>query len=637
MVGSHMTDAEQHAKLDQQLRQSEARYRALVQSQIDLICRFLPDSTLTFVNDAYAEFYSSTPEALIGGSFLRHCDPSTLEDVKARIQTILIDPTPSRTEFPWTDPAGKTHWVQWVDQGIVDDSGQVTEIQAVGRDITHLKTIENNLRLQQEWYRSLFEVNPKPVWVYDRETHKFLEVNQAMIEKYGYTRAELLSMDITKIRPENELNRLWIVLKEDTQGFYRGKNWFHRKKDGTVFNVEISSHDLVFNGRPARLVLADDVTEQLKSERALRDSEEKFRTMLEAASEGVLLLDEHGNVIMVNLYIETLFGYDRSEMLGKSPLFLIPDHMRLRFAEYQNTFALRPMFTRIMESEGIVGQCKNGRLVPVEVTLTPITLAGKSLVMCLVIDLTQRKQLEEGRIYAKTLEVKLEKERELIEMKERFISIVSHEFRTPLAVILSSVGILRRYYDILTPDEAAVKLDGISTQVRRMVQLLEDVLTISRGNAEHIQFRPELLSLSEFCTDIAETIRQADSDRHPIIVLGVEQVPSLYGDRRLLEHILLNLLTNAIKYSPEGTPVTLKVTRITNAITFMIRDYGIGIPAEDQIHLFEPFHRAQNVNAVEGTGLGLAIVKQSVEEHGGSITFESVVDKGSSFTVTLPL
>lgn len=638
-----MPDAQHPHNLDEQLRQreealrqSEARYRALVQSQIDLVCRFLPDTTLTFVNDAYARFYGYTPESMIGTSFLDHCDKSTHDSIRERIQHLIKNPAPSHSQYPWTSPTGQVFWLQWVDQAILNSDGEVAEIQAVGRDITHLKQVEDTLRLQEEWYRSLFEVNPMPLWVYDRETLRFLAVNKAAIQKYGYTREEFETMEITQIRPALEINRLQMVLQMDTKGFYHGKNWLHRKKDGTIFSVEISSHDLVFNGRPARLVLANDVSEQIAAENALRESEEKFRTMLEAASEGVMLLDEAGNLVMVNVYIETLFGYDRSELLKKSALFLLPDDLRDRFAGYQKTFAERPMFTRIPESEGILGQRKDGTRIPIEVTLTPITIAGNSMVMCLIMDLTQRKQLMDERIYTRALEVRLEKERELIEMKERFISIVSHEFRTPLAVILSSVGILRRYYTILTPEKATEKLDGIAVQVRRMEQLLEDVLTISRGNAERIQFRPEPLNLEEFCASIAETIRQADFERHPIIVQGVENVRTIYGDRRLLEHILLNLLTNATKYSPPSTPVSLIVGRNPEGVTFTVSDNGIGIPVDDQPRLFEPFHRAQNVSGLEGTGLGLAIVKQSVEEHGGTIAFESIIGKGSSFTVTLP-
>lgn len=628
---------EQLRQREEALRQSEARYRALVQSQIDLVCCFLPDTTLTFVNHAYATFYGATPDTMIGRSFLEHCNPETHDAIRERIQSILKSPAPSRSEFPWTSPSGKTFWLQWVDQGILNDAGQVVEIQAVGRDITHLKHIEETLRNQEEWYRSLFEVNPMPLWVYDRETLHFLEVNKAAIQKYGYTRDEFLRLTIADVRPESELNRLKIVLEMNTQGFYHGKNWYHRKKDGTVFSVEISSHDLIFNGRPARLVLAHDVTEQLAAERALRESEEKFRTMLEAASEGVILLDDKGTIVMVNLYIETTFGYDRSEMLGKSALFLIPDQMHIRFTGYQAVFARNPMFMRIPESEGIAAQRKDGSLLPVEVTLTPIKIADKAMVMCLIIDLTERKQLEEERLYTKSLEVKLEKERELIDMKERFISIVSHEFRTPLAVILSSVGILRRYYQLLTPEKAAEKLEGIAAQVRRMELLLEDVLTISRGNAERIEFRPEPINVEEFCATIAETIRQADDDKHPIIVEGTDVISSLHGDRRLLEHILLNLLRNATKYSPPGMPVYLRVGRNPEGITFTIKDNGIGIPLDDQTRLFQPFHRAQNVSGLEGTGLGLAIVKQSVEEHGGKIAFESIIGKGTSFTVTLPI
>lgn len=617
------------------LRRSEERYRALVQSQSDLVCRFTADTILTFVNEAYARFYNSTPAEMVGRSFLLHIDPATRDGVLERLTQIMRDPAPSVTSFPWLSPTGRTHWVEWVDQGICDEEGNVIEIQAVGREITHLKEIEAALRDQQERYRYLFEVNPMPMWVYDRSTRRFLEVNKAATEKYGYTRDEFMTLQITDIRPEQELGRLNDALKMDTRGFYHGKNWLHKRKDGVVFNVEISSHDVDFNGQPARLVLANDVTDKIAAERALRESEETFRTMLEAASQGVILLDMSGYIRLVNVYIETAFGYDRSELVGQSALFLIPQHMHEEFLRVRREFVKRPMFTRMGEADGLIAQRKDGSLMPMEMTITPITVAGQPMILCLLFDITERKQLEEHRLYVNALEVKLEKDRELIQLKERFISIVSHEFRTPLAVILSSVGILRRYHANLTPQKAAEKLDGIAAQVRRMVQLLEDVLTISQGHAERIEFRPEPLNVEEFCAEIAETIRQTDKEQHPIHIT-IDDVPVITGDRRLLEHILLNLLTNAAKYSPAGAPIDLGVRRDGRNIIISVQDRGMGIPPEDQDRLFEPFHRAQNVSGLEGTGLGLTIVKQSVVEHGGSISFESSVGHGSTFTVTLP-
>lgn len=623
---------------EQALRRSEERYRALLQSQSDLVCRFLPDTTLTFVNEAYARFYGSTPAEMIGRSFLEHVDPNTIEGVYARLEQLRRDPTPSMTSFPWTSPSGRVHWLQWVDQGILDEDGNVVEFQAVGRDITHLKEIEHELRVQQERYRDLFEFSPLPMWVYDRDTLRFLEVNKAAIEKYGYSREEFLNLTIDQIRPPSEIPRLMDVLRNSSlnSGFYHGKHWRHLKKDGTVFDVEISSHDVDYDGRKARLVLANDVTEQIIAERALRDSEEKFRTMLEAISQGVMLLDAKGNICQVNIYIETLFGYDRTELLGKPASSLVPEDMRDKFTQLQAEFAQNPRYMHFGEQVGLEAQHRSGRRIPTELTLTPATINGEPMVICLLTDLTERKQLANQRLYVKALEVKLEKDRELLNLKERFISTVSHEFRTPLAVILSSVGILRRYHANLSAEKAAEKLEHIASQVRRMVQLLEDVLTISKGNAERIEFRPELIDVEDLCTTIAETIRQTDNHQHPILVSIPTEIKTIHADRRLLEHILINLLTNATKYSPIGSHVHLRVSRRPNGIAFIVQDKGIGIPVEDQARLFEPFHRASNVGGLEGTGLGLAIVKQSVEEHGGTITFESIEGKGTTFTVLIP-
>lgn len=631
------TKTEQRRK-ELALRQSEERYRALVQSQSDLICRFTPDTRLTFVNDAYARFYGSTPAEMIGRSFLEHINPQTIDAVKARLQQMTENPAPSVTSFPWVSPAGHTYWIEWVDQGILDDDGTVIEFQAAGRDITHLKEIERALRVQQERYRSLFEFNPLPMWVYERESLRFLEVNKAAIERYGYTRDEFLSMSITEIRPTSQLPRLQEAIQLDTQGFYYGKGWVHRKKDGTEIDVEVSSHDVIFDDRPARLVSAVDVTERVSAERALRESEETFRTMLEAASQGVILLDTHGKIRVVNVYVEQLFGYDRSELLGQSALHLIPPDMHERFIGLQMAFAQNARFTRFGEHEGLIAADKSGQILPIEVTLTPVTIQGEPMVLCLMSDLTERKQLADQRLYMRELEVKLEKDRELLKLKERFVTLVSHEFRTPLAVILSSANILKRYHKNLTAERALEKMESIIEHVHRMVSLLEDVLTISSGNADRLAFRPETLPLAEVCAAVAETLRQADNHQHPVLITLPEHPDMIYADRRLLDHILLNLLTNAAKYSPIGRIIRLDVEWETQppAVVFRVSDEGIGIPEADRPRLFEPFHRAENVGTLEGTGLGLAIVKQSVEEHMGSITFESEVGKGTTFVVTLP-
>ena len=252
-------------------------------------------------------------------------------------------------------------------------------------------------------------------------------------------------------------------------------------------------------------------------------------------------------------------------------------------------------------------------------------------------DVTRAKQAEQERLYVQSLEAELSKERELREFKERFISLVSHEFRTPLSIIRTSTQILMRYIDKLSPERIKEKLMGVEEQVVRMFTLMDDVLLISKGSAKKIQFQPEPMDVVEFCERLVENMRLSDQGRHAFLLTTHNVVEKVNLDRRLLEHILINLLSNAAKYSEDGLPVSLEVECVTNCLVFKVTDQGIGIPKEDHDKLFEAFHRAGNAGSIAGTGLGLAIVKQSVDAHGGSIHFTSEVGRGTTFVITVPL
>ncbi len=235
----------------------------------------------------------------------------------------------------------------------------------------------------------------------------------------------------------------------------------------------------------------------------------------------------------------------------------------------------------------------------------------------------------------------LEKEKELSELKSRFLSIASHEFRTPLAVILSSAHMLERYQNRLSEDNQQKHLHRIQSSVRQMTDLVDGVLQVEKGRAGRMQFDPAPLDLERFCRDLIEEFRLGAGARHQIS-LDLAGAQPLAGrlavmDIGLLHHILRNLLSNAIKYSPEGSPVTLTLSARGGQVRFAVRDRGIGIPTQDQARLFEFFHRAGNVGTVAGTGLGLYIVKQAVDRHGGTIQFTSQEGDGTEFTVALPL
>jgi two-component system, sensor histidine kinase and response regulator len=230
----------------------------------------------------------------------------------------------------------------------------------------------------------------------------------------------------------------------------------------------------------------------------------------------------------------------------------------------------------------------------------------------------------------------LEREKELNSLKSRFISMASHEFKTPLTTIALSCNLLQRYSDRMPPEKRQEELQVIMRTVEYMSELLENVLVISRHEAGKIAFHPEPLDVLAFCQRLIERFQAMHEATHTLSFSGRVQHEQLLLDAKLLEHILSNLLTNAVKYSPDGGQVTLTVTEDNESISFCVEDQGIGMSAADQRLLGESFHRGENVGNIKGTGLGLFIVKQFVELHSGSLQVHSKLKAGATVTVSLP-
>jgi signal transduction histidine kinase len=246
-----------------------------------------------------------------------------------------------------------------------------------------------------------------------------------------------------------------------------------------------------------------------------------------------------------------------------------------------------------------------------------------------------RDSNESKRLAAEISKV-LEKEKELSELKSGFVTMASHEFRTPLTTIFSSTELLERYSHKFTETKKLQHLQRIQVAVKHMTHLLNDVLLIGKAEAGKLEFEPTQLNLVQFCRGLVEDI-QVSTDNHTIAFCSQGQCPNACMDEKLLRHILVNLLSNAIKYSPQGGTVQFDVICQQEEVIFRIQDEGIGIPAADQVNLFNSFHRASNVGTISGTGLGLAIVKKSVDSHGGKITVTSEVGSGTTFIVAIPL
>ena len=279
----------------------------------------------------------------------------------------------------------------------------------------------------------------------------------------------------------------------------------------------------------------------------------------------------------------------------------------------------------------IVAQRHTRRHFAADVVLAPIHSGSGTGIVCNIRDITQHRQLEVD------LRVALERERELSELKTRFISTVSHEFRTPLTVISTSASLIHQYGDRLTDEQKEQHFSKIQSEVRELAALLEDVLVISRGEAGKLKPKLARLDLAQHLQDVIHDLELTTKHPHRFTYTQVSRCPSNFADERLLRQITLNLLSNAVKYSADDSDIDLELHCLDDRIVLNIRDHGIGIPEADRPHVLEIFHRGKNASQIEGTGLGLAIVQQAVALQGWDLSFESELGEGTTFTLTIPL
>lgn len=246
-------------------------------------------------------------------------------------------------------------------------------------------------------------------------------------------------------------------------------------------------------------------------------------------------------------------------------------------------------------------------------------------------EVVERRRIEEE------LRRALAKEKELTELKSHFVSMASHEFRTPLTTILAASDSLGRYRERMTDAQQAERIGKIQAEVRHMTQLLDDVLVIGREESGKLRCVAERVDLRALCLQLVQEVQATAAATHALVLSGIWAETEVMLDPKLFRQILGNLLTNAVKYSPSGSRVEVKVTCAGGTAEFRVRDTGIGMSPEDQERLFEPFHRGANVGRVAGSGLGLVITKKAVELHGGTIAVESALGVGTTFVVTIPV
>jgi two-component system, LuxR family, sensor kinase FixL len=399
----------------------------------------------------------------------------------------------------------------------------------------------------------------------------------------------------------------------------------HSPHERRWFVVRISRFDWYTQ---ARLVVAhQNVTELRQAQVELAASKRRIELIVENINNGIMTIDGDGRVETANTAAARIFGYMPGELQGMTLGQLI--------TAYSGKHAKLPRLNYETDNE-LTGVRKDNSTFPIYLSLSELRLDDGSLYTCIVKDITIRRQIEAERLEREKLQVALEKERELRDLKNRFLSMMSNELRTPLASISLSYDMLKKYSAVSTPDEKDQALENIRIQVEYLADMVTDVLTLSRSEAEGLGAMLEDADLITCCRDVVEEFHFQFHRTHDIEFECTERSLRAPIDRKLLRRALTNLLSNAVKYTPTGGSVVFRLSQDGEYAMIEVSDTGIGIPPDDRMRLFEPFHRAGNASSIPGTGLGLPITRQAVELHQGTIDFITG-SEGTTFIIRLPL
>ncbi len=367
-----------------------------------------------------------------------------------------------------------------------------------------------------------------------------------------------------------------------------------------------------------------------------------FAMLFRSAAEGLVVVDVKGIICLTNPRLVDLFGYTEDELLGQPIESLIPTMARARHVEQRQAYHAKPVKRPMGIGLDLLAERRDGSLFPVEVSLNHFEVDGERYVMGLVTDVTKRRQAEnelqrtnaelEQRVEARTTELRsveaelrkaLEAEKELNALKSRFVSMASHEFRTPLSTIMTSVDLISRYSDGQVSDKVSKHVDRIRGKVRDMTGMLNDFLSLDKLDHGLVTCNPTEVDVVHLCIDLLEELRSLTKPGQEIHYDHIGEERLVVQDRQMLMVVLGNLLGNAIKYSPENTRIDL-LTEIAEArLHITVKDEGMGIPKEDREHIMDRFFRASNTFTVQGTGLGLNIAARFVTIMGGTMHFES--------------
>ncbi len=614
------------------LRASEVRYRNLYEnSLVALFTTDLTTSRIVQVNEIGVRLlgYSSKAEVvniLNGVDF--YVRP---EERNKTVEALLRDGVITNSLLEMRRKDGTHFWVN----SFVKLNDDKTLAQTALVDVTGQVQAYEALRLSEAKYRGIYDNTVVAMFTAEMDTRKIIDTNDVGWQLLGYTsKQEFIDFYDPKVHlPDLSVRDQNIAVLLEKGQMNNGIQRM-QKLDGTCIWVKVFSK-LDKTNFTAQTVLID-ITPQISAYEQLKKSEENYRNLFENSLVAVFIADVVTQMpIDVNETAALLMGYtskaDLLENYSHNLHFGDPADVEKLYHEIVETGYITNRELKLKKRDG------TNFWAMASITLN----SDKTQAHCVITDITPQihnQEILEARVKERTLELTESLNRELLmnELKSRFIATASHEFRTPLTTILFSTNLLETYISKNEPDKCTKHLNRIKSIINDLTQILTDFLSLEKLESGNVTTVTGPVDIKELSTATLEEVAHTFTNGTNIIY-GHEGNSMVIVDRNILHNILLNLLSNACKYSKPGAPINLATTNRAGNLVIKVADQGIGIPAADQPHIFTHFFRATNVNTIQGTGLGLNIVKKYVELLSGTIGFTSEESIGTTFTVEIPV
>lgn len=490
---------------------------------------------------------------------------------------------------------------------------------------------------------------------------RFIFCNQAWLSLFGLiSHVDMDMQDLAALRKDHLSAADWDTRLKTAKerGIFRERVEYLSKYNHP-FWAECSIRSFTKNNTNYFLVVIEKIDQLKQSEIRIAQDKQRFTALLEHASMGILETNQRAEIIDINLSALRLFGYEKQEILNKKIEVLIPARFHRKHEDHRNQYLDQPKNRPMGLGMDLFAVRKNGQEFPVEVSLTHYMLGEESFVVAFISDITIRKKNEleinklndeleetvelrtqELRSAIRQLEVSreelfrsLQKEKELSELKSRFVSMASHEFRTPLSTVLSSAYLLDQYNTGEDNAKQQKHIQRIVSSVNMLTDILNDFLSVGKIEEGKIHVKYQQFDIYKLMASAIDEIKVNLKKDQQIRYEHSGDVDVML-DISLLRHIIMNLISNASKFSPADSAIDIETVRSNGSMILSVKDHGMGISSDDQQHLTERFFRGRNATNIQGTGLGLHIVSKYAELMNGSIKCESALQQGTTFTIT---